>query len=175
MRVARETYVLLARFRDDTVKKQKGEPPGSPFCFSRGCLRISVAAKPCDDGGDACYWRACDGGDHARMLDWQPALGWNLHYSAKPIAWPMLAARTKTTPALMLTRGIERYVSRQISRVKSPVKLLNHRLSGKSSGIASEIVPVVSVRACNRRRVDHLAVGERNFQKCGESTENMRD
>ncbi len=33
MRVARETYVLLARFRDDTVKKRKGEPPGFPFCF----------------------------------------------------------------------------------------------------------------------------------------------
>jgi hypothetical protein len=25
--------VHFARFRDDTVNWQKGEPPGSPFCF----------------------------------------------------------------------------------------------------------------------------------------------
>jgi hypothetical protein len=34
VRVARETYVLLARFRDDTAKRKKGEPPGSPFFLS---------------------------------------------------------------------------------------------------------------------------------------------
>jgi len=26
---------FLARFRDDRVKKRKGEPPGFPFCFPR--------------------------------------------------------------------------------------------------------------------------------------------
>ena len=34
MRVARETYVLLARFRDDTAKRKKGKPPGFPFFLS---------------------------------------------------------------------------------------------------------------------------------------------
>jgi len=34
VRVARETYVLLARFRDDTAKRKKGEPDGSPFFLS---------------------------------------------------------------------------------------------------------------------------------------------
>ncbi|OLB38327.1 MAG: hypothetical protein AUH11_06780 [Acidobacteria bacterium 13_2_20CM_57_17] len=33
VRVARETYVLLARFRDDTVKKQKGEPCAPLFAY----------------------------------------------------------------------------------------------------------------------------------------------
>ena len=32
MRVARETYVLLARFRDDTVKSKRGAS-GSSFAF----------------------------------------------------------------------------------------------------------------------------------------------
>ena len=34
MRVACETYVLLARFRDDTVREKKEEPPGSSFLIS---------------------------------------------------------------------------------------------------------------------------------------------
>ena len=33
MRVARETYVLLARFRDDTVKEKRGSRPAPPFVF----------------------------------------------------------------------------------------------------------------------------------------------
>jgi hypothetical protein len=35
VRVARETYVLLARFRDDTVKKQKGEAARLPLFVIR--------------------------------------------------------------------------------------------------------------------------------------------
>ena len=34
MRVARETYVLLARFRDDTVKKRKGGACWLPLLLS---------------------------------------------------------------------------------------------------------------------------------------------
>jgi hypothetical protein len=35
VRVARETYAWFARFEGDTATWQKGEPSGSPFCFSK--------------------------------------------------------------------------------------------------------------------------------------------
>jgi hypothetical protein len=58
----------------------------------------------------------------------------------KLIAWPMLAARTKVALSLRPIKGIERYASRQFSRPKSPVKVLNHRLAGMSSEIAVKAV-----------------------------------
>ena len=47
MRVARETYVLLARFRDDTVKKEKGSRQAPFFLsqldeFKSGLCRVLV-------------------------------------------------------------------------------------------------------------------------------------
>jgi len=42
VRVARETYVLLARFGDDTVKKQKGEPCAPLFAYRGDALQFQL-------------------------------------------------------------------------------------------------------------------------------------
>ena len=86
MRVARETYVLLARFRDDKANQQKGEPPGSPFCFFKQGFRSSVGKEKRDGDGGACHSCAGDGGDRARMPDWLLAVEVHWQWFAKWIA-----------------------------------------------------------------------------------------
>lgn len=73
MRVARETYVHLARFAGDTANCEKGEPPGSPFSFSKLTLVINFAVLRGADGDDACG--ACDGVRCVKQIARTSALG----------------------------------------------------------------------------------------------------
>jgi hypothetical protein len=133
-RRSRNMRAFSALPRRHSKKNEKGEPPGSLFRFQCECFRASVALNSCDDGGEACYCCAGDGGGHARRPGWPPAAEPN--YFAKPTARRKLAARRQRAPA----RGIERIASRKFSHEKSPVKILNHKSKIKSPQIAFKIV-----------------------------------
>jgi len=79
------TYVLLARFRDDTVKKRKGSRLASPF------VSASIISKSVLGGGFVmmrCRLCCCvsDDDDHARTPDWRAVPGADSNYSVAPLA-----------------------------------------------------------------------------------------
>ena len=60
MRVARETYVLLARFRGDTANWQKGGAARLPLLLFDPEFALRVWLTSRGGGGDAYYCCACD-------------------------------------------------------------------------------------------------------------------
>jgi hypothetical protein len=84
---------------------------------------------------------ACVAADHARMLRSNPVP--TPLISAQAAKLPMIAVHPELSPALPRAITMSKYVSRYFSQeLKSPMRLLNHKLRGKSRSFPVHVTPL---------------------------------
>jgi len=116
VRVACETYVLLARFRDDTAKSQRGEPTGSPLWLFQSEIKASVSKKQSDGDGGASRHYDGDDADRGTMQGLTFGIERPAQQVANWIASRWKAGHRKAKLALWPRKRVSRLASQQFSQ-----------------------------------------------------------